>query len=408
MTVRLFDYNHSLAGHFAEVEHRIKAEIDREAESYVRDANTDQWAEHLAEKYSLDPPVVVEDKIQIEDLGERQVDATNMPGVTYSLTEWGNVIRPGREIRLVVPVQGDAQLLRHGPSSGTPIVEATIEGSYVFRRWEWPIARGNDELNREIQEVIGAVTHGAVRVAAEIAERNAALANFAKQAIAKRRAELETHREFLAGLTVPVKRREDAPKPFTLPPIEPRKPQNPLVPKPEPVTGPALVQLYDEILGVIRPWGRAMERVPDDFAGLEEERLRDHLLVALNTQYRGQAGAEAFNKSGKTDLLLRVQDHNAFIGECKWWSGPKGMDDALHQLYSYSTWRDSRLALIFFVPTKDPAAVVEKARSLLGGRPEFDGSDSGAAEGELRCRIRWPDDLGRNATLTVLFFHLPR
>ena len=207
---------------------------------------------------------------------------------------------------------------------------------------------------------------------------------------------------------MPVKKREDAPKPFTLPPIESRQPPSPLIPKPEPVSGPALGDLYDDILRVIRPWGRAMERVPEDFASLDEERLRDNLLVGLNTQYSGQAGAEAFNKSGKTDILLRVQDHNAFIGECKWWAGPKGMEDALDQLYGYSTWRDSRLALIVFVPTKDPAAIIEKGRVLLSARPEFDGRDPGAEEGELRCRIRWPQDPGRTATLTVLFFHLQR
>jgi hypothetical protein len=28
--------------------------------------------------------------------------------------------------------------------------------------------------------------------------------------------------------------------------------------------------------------------------------------------------------------------------------------------------------------------------------------------GELRCRVRWPDDPDRTATLTALFVHLPR
>jgi hypothetical protein len=115
-----------------------------------------------------------------------------------------------------------------------------------------------------------------------------------------------------------------------------------------------------------------------------------------------------FNKGGETDLLLRVQNHNAFIAECKWWSGVKDMGRALDQLYAYSTWRDSRLALIFFVGAKDPVAVVEKARSVLAERPEFNGWDAHDHDAELRCRIRWPDDPGRTATLTVLFFHLPR
>jgi len=172
------------------------------------------------------------------------------------------------------------------------------------------------------------------------------------------------------------------------------------------VSGPELGKFYDEILDVIRPMGRAMERVPEDFAGRGEEHLRDHFLVALNTQYQGQAGAEMFNKLGKTDLLLRVQDHNVFIGECKWWSGPRGFGDAFEQIYRYTTWRDGRLALIFFVAAQDPVAIVEKARSALAKRNEFDGWNPTSETRELRCRVRWPDDPGRTAVLTVFFFHL--
>jgi len=277
----------------------------------------------------------------------------------------------------------------------------------VYRRWEWPLARGTSELDREINEVAGHIRDGAAKIAAEVEHHNAGLGTFAAAAIEERRCELVRHSVFLSGLTVPVRRREDAPKPFSLPEIERRVAISTLTPKPEPPSGPILGRFYDEILDVIRPMGKAMERTPADFAGRPEERLRDHLLVALNAQYRGQAGAEVFNKSGKTDLLLRVQDNNAFIGECKWWSGVKDLGRALDQLYGYSTWRDSRLALIFFVAARDPAAIVIKARETLAARREFDGWAPNEYDTELRCRIRWPDDASRTATLTVLFFHLP-
>jgi hypothetical protein len=83
------------------------------------------------------------------------------------------------------------------------------------------------------------------------------------------------------------------------------------------------------------------------------------------------------------------------------------MGRALDQLYGYSTWRDSRLALIFFVSQRDPAAIVDKARDVLAARDEFDGWNPTDHAAELRCGIRWPDDPGRTATLTSLFFHLP-
>lgn len=404
----LFDYRRPLSSVLAQAHEDIRAEVRAESESFVRDADAEQWAAHLAEKHAADPPVVVADQIRLNDLGESSVDATDMPGVTYSLSEYGRrVMRPGREFQLVIPVEGNADLLRHGPSGGTPVVEATVEAGSVYRRWAWPIERGSETLNAEVDQVIAQVRDGAAKVAAEVELHNAGLKAFAATVIDARRAELARHGDFMSGLTVPVQRREDAPKPFALPAIERRRPRNPLTPKPEPVSGHALGKFYEEILDVIRPMGRAMERTPADFADREEERLRDHLLVALNTQYRGQAGAESFNKNGKTDLLLRVQDHNAFIGECKWWSGVKDMGRALDQLYGYSTWRDSRLALIFFVRAKDPTAIVEKARQALEQRDEFDGWELSENDTELRCRLRWPDDPERTATLAVLFFHLP-
>ena len=174
---RLFDYNSGLAAVFVQIEQRIKSDIHAEGESYVRDADAEQWAEHLAGKYKLNPPRIIEEHIQIEDLGERQVNATDMPGVTYSLIEWGNVIRPGRGVRLVVPVQGNVELLRNAPSGGAPVVEgAVVEGGKVCRQWDWPLARGTEALNREINQVIGAVKDGAAKVAAEVEMRNDALA----------------------------------------------------------------------------------------------------------------------------------------------------------------------------------------------------------------------------------------
>jgi hypothetical protein len=404
----LFDYQRPLAGVLGQAHERIKAEVRGEPEGYVRDADAEQWAEYLAEKHASEPPVLAREQQQVQDLGEREVDATGMDGITFKPSEWGRpIIRPGREFRLVIPVEGDAELLRYGPAGGVEPVEAHLEEGVIYRRWAWPIELGSKALDDKINQVVGALQSGAATVAAEVEKHNAALPKFAAKVIAERRQELERHREFLAGLSVPVQRREDAPKPFSPPPIVRRKPHGRLTPKPEPVSGPALGQFYEDILDVIRPTGRAMERVPADFADRHEDRLRDHLLVALNAQYQGQATGETFNHAGKTDLLLRVQDHNAFIGECKWWSGVRGLGKALEQLLGYSTWRDSRLALIFFVRAQDPTAIVQKAGTALAERAEFDGWEPISHEKELRCRIRWPNDPGRTAVLTLLFFHVP-
>lgn len=132
------------------------------------------------------------------------------------------------------------------------------------------------------------------------------------------------------------------------------------------------------------------------------------MLVTLNTHYRGATYAEAFNREGKTDILIRVYDRNAFIGECKWWAGPKSAEEALAQLFGYTTWQDSRVALIFYVPTKDIAPTIEKAKEVFGASDQFVEWLDAEGDGELKCRVHWPDDPDRTATLTAVFVHLPK
>jgi len=54
-----------------------------------------------------------------------------------------------------------------------------------------------------------------------------------------------------------------------------------------------------------------------DKKGKTVTRSETVLLVNLNAVFEGQVGGEVFNHRGKTDILIRVQDNNVFVGECK-------------------------------------------------------------------------------------------
>jgi hypothetical protein len=291
---------------------------------------------------------------------------------------------------------------------------ARVRGTDIVCEWEWPDVKGAPAFEREVERFKNELGRGVAALTAEIEKTNAALASFAVEKIKARRAAILAERNFLGGLSIPLVRDEGEPQSFDAPPPIARL-ETPaakiLAPAEEPPEGELGLQLdefYDHILDVIRAVGRGLERSPGSFASAGEEVLRDHMLVTLNTHYRGATYAEAFNREGKTDILIRVYDRNAFIGECKWWAGPKSAEEALAQLFGYTTWQDSRVALIFYVPTRDIAPTIENAKEVFGASDEFVEWLEAEGEGELKCRVRWPDDPDRTAMLTALFVHLPR
>jgi hypothetical protein len=68
-----------------------------------------------------------------------------------------------------------------------------------------------------------------------------------------------------------------------------------------------------------------MERSPTVFEKAEEEHIRVHYLVQLNGQYQGKATGETFNNIGNTDILIRHENKNVFVAECKFWEGYEGL-----------------------------------------------------------------------------------
>ena len=81
---------------------------------------------------------------------------------------------------------------------------------------------------------------------------------------------------------------------------------------------------------------------------LDEEALRNLVLVSLNCQYEGRATGETFRNKGKTDINIKEKNRAAFVAECKIWKGRKNFTAAIEQLLRYLTWRDSKTALLIF------------------------------------------------------------
>jgi hypothetical protein len=323
-------------------------------------------------------------------------------------------LRPGFGIDVEVPVHGNRRLLQT-EALGAPKIPGEILENTIRCEWTWPEEKGAEAFQRDVDEWGSSLRRGTEVLGRLIEEANASFAPFAKEKIEERRRAILAERSFLGELTIPVEPAEEAPEDFGPPPI--RRVETPTQAIAAPATDqteatdakvrPALGEFYEHILSLIRAVGRGLERSPGSFSGVREEDLRDLTLVTLNTHYVGVTYAEAFNRSGKTDLLIRVHDRNAFIGECKWWKGAKEANKAIDQLLGYTTWEDARLALIFYVRAKAITAATASAKRVLEDRDEFIGWIETEDERELRCQIAWPDDPKRFATIGTVFVHLP-
>ncbi|PZG12735.1 hypothetical protein C1I95_25225 [Micromonospora craterilacus] len=134
-------------------------------------------------------------------------------------------------------------------------------------------------------------------------------------------------------------------------------------------------QIAEDITATIMSFTAALERLVRSASKLlreDEETIRDFLLFILNANYQGAATGETFLGDGKTDILLRWRDRDAFIGECKIWHGPAKFAEAVDQLLGYTVWRDTRVALILFIRDRvDTSAVINRAGACLAQHPRL-------------------------------------
>lgn len=132
--------------------------------------------------------------------------------------------------------------------------------------------------------------------------------------------------------------------------------------------------MAESVISTISSFGLALERLPKTAAKLidqNEESLRDVLLFILNANFTGQVTGETFIGEGKADLLLRWNDRDAFVGECKIWKGSKALHDGLDQLLDrYVLWRHTRIALVVFIrDPKDASNTIDTARRTISEHP---------------------------------------
>lgn len=397
-------------GWFDVAEHqkaKLKEQVAKMDGNRLLNTSVDDLCAYLVREFSVDIPVLNRDEI-VADQREIQID------VRYDASRWiDDKSRPfyvlGTEIEITVPFDGDETVFRVQPTSFTlnpprgnikrGCVHIMISGTDLTADHVRPEI---DKTLDQIETCLETLRGNARSLANE-------LPSIARQAIESRRQKLLANQSLVSSLGFKIKEREDSPRTYSAPEVrrkvKPTFPQASAAPfKPEPQLSDAD---YEHILGVIGNMAHVMERSPSAFANIDEEDLRTHFLVQLNGHYEGQATGETFNYQGKTDILIRSDGKNIFIAECKYWSGPKNFLETIEQLLGYSSWRDTKVAVIIFSRNKDFTNVVASIDQTAKEHPNFKRDLGKKSETAFRYVFAHRDDPNRELTVTAMAFHVP-
>jgi hypothetical protein len=109
-----------------------------------------------------------------------------------------------------------------------------------------------------------------------------------------------------------------------------------------------------------------LQRRPKEYQGLNEDNLRDRLLIPLNIIFKGRGHAESKNRQGKTDILIRTNDGlNEHIFELKVWRGINSLTSAINQLKGYLSWHNDYCGILLFNYNNNFTGILKKIEKYI-------------------------------------------
>lgn len=387
----------------------LTEEFESMEPNYVLNASEDDLCKYLVSKYTFDAIELHEDQIYVYDQREVNIDVSQDPMRAIFDRDRPFYLK-GASVTIAVPFEGDSELFQYRPSTFTyspprgQITEHEIHLTYE------EVEHNAEELKKNYTKDVSEIKQYIGWIKNDVESFNTTLESLVKQLITRRKKKLLDAQGVVGALGIPIKQRDNMPRTYAVPDIR-RRPE---IARPKATTEafkpePALpMEEYENILKIVQSMVLVMERSPRAFANMREEDLRQHFLVQLNGHYEGQASGETFNYEGKTDILIRIDNKNVFIAECKFWGGEKELLKTIDQLFGYTSWRDTKTAILLFNQQKDFSAVLEKIPSVVKSHSCYKRELEKKEETIFRYVFHQPDDSNRELILTVMAFNVPK
>lgn len=317
----------------------ISGKIFSQTDHYMLSTDAEQYAEYLFNKYSL--PEIIFDESR-----KRDIEKTSHRGYL-----WVHIRLPviaNERISEVLELQPSG--FTHNPppmqyyngyiSTKAPADHIDVQKRIndVIQEVKWR----NDDIqrhNKELKGKIGSIIASKIK---QIKNEEAILDEISKK------------------VSIPLRQKAE-PSSVIPTPLKVKKTIKPIM-QPEPkqqIEYQLERKQFNAILELIDNCCRMFERTPITFSKLEEEDLRNVILSSLNGVFEGAAVGEAFSKLGKTDIYLQIEKGQVFIAECKYWRGPKTIEESVKQILNYLTWRNSFGVVILFSLNKGFSGIID-------------------------------------------------
>jgi hypothetical protein len=384
--------------------HELETEINSKGNDYILNVDVEQWKQYFIDKYDFTPLTVYPDKATFNFAGKGKAKREQF-GREYEIETYRFDVK--------VPFTGWSFLFMLRPSTRTinhPQVDTPSGDSGNVSASFTLFEQNERQFEYEKQRLIDAICINVPNINRDLAAFKAQVINTFNATYSQKKQKVLSENSFFEKLNLKVETSTD--KIFKVPVVEKKKIPEPIVDKKTEKKyseNPTLPDdFYNDVLDVIYTFFKSVEKKPSTYQTKDEEGLRDYVLPTLETRYNNlTVTGETFNKGGKTDILLRYKDGtNLFVAECKFWKGEAILHETINQLFDrYLTWRDSKVAIIFFVTNKEFSKVLATIQESVKKHPYFFRENGVRGESSFSYLFHFPTDKGKYVFTEIMAFH---
>lgn len=357
--------------------HQLKVAITRVQDDEILGRAPEELASDLTRPVLVEFPMLGEPVVGSVERKEIQGQAHGFPGISSRSISGRPTM--GLETVLEVPFTGDRRVFDVRPNliGGIPDPMGEVTAEAVLLVWHAPGAADQSQVKAFFDERIASIKTYLSRVEPVIEQLNRELLHTAQTQIMQRRAQISADRDMAAGLGFAIKQRAD-------PAIADDTTRTTLSVPADPPDMAAITQApvptlaadrFEQAIATLMRAGVMLERSPTTTRKMNESDLRNLMLVVLNDrfEFEGFVGAEVFNSSGRSDILVRVAGTNVMVGECKFNDGPQTVLDTLDQVLRYLAWRDEKAVVIMFYRQTGFTKLIGESADVIDRHPQCTG-----------------------------------